>query len=62
MEGVRVGNKKPNLKVNTSIDHGKIGRAENPNPVKVVSRCDTSGEGVYGLPLFSAAAKAAKGD
>jgi len=56
---MRVGNKKPAMKVNTSVKVGTI--SGNPAPhTATANRTVTGGQAVHGMPLMSAAAAKAK--
>jgi hypothetical protein len=58
---VRVGPKKPNMSINTSIKTGKAGPSENCSAhVATGNKTVTGGQGVYGMPLMSAASAKAK--
>lgn len=61
MDGVRVGNKKPKISISKIIDSvGKYGNCcEDTSKHVVKSLGTTTGEGVHGMPLFSAASKSA---
>ena len=59
--GIRVGNKKPSMTVDKSVDVGKPSVTEDftaHNPTG--SRTVTGGQPVHGMPLMSAAAAKAK--
>jgi len=62
-ENARVGNKKPNMSVSKDSGCvGKPGKDENFSKHKVTpSLIPTGGEGVHGMPLFSAASKRSDG-
>ena len=59
--GIRVGNKKPSMTVDKSVDAGKPSVTEDFTPHNPTgSRTVMGGQGVYGMPLMSAAAAKAK--
>jgi len=59
--GIRVGNKKPSMTIDKSIDAGKPSVTENVTPHTTSgSRTVMGGQPVYGMPLMSAAAAKAK--
>lgn len=60
-KSIRVGNKKPSMAVDKSVDAGKPSVTEDFTPHKTTgSRTVMGGQGVYGMPLMSAAAAKAK--
>ena len=61
MDGVRVGNKKPSISVSKAQPtFGKHGNCCEDTSKHVVKNLGTTtGEGVHGMPLFSAASKSA---
>lgn len=59
--GIRVGNKKPSMTVDKSVDVGKPSVTEDFTPHKPTgSRTVIGGQAVHGMPLMSAAAAKAK--
>lgn len=59
MDGVRVGNKKPDMTIAKSYPVGDISGNGSPH-VADANKTVTGGSGVYGMPLMSEAAKKAK--
>jgi len=58
---MRVGNKKPSMAVNKTVSTGKAGPSENCSAhVATGNKTVTGGQGVYGMPLMSAASAKAK--
>jgi hypothetical protein len=58
---MRVGNKKPAMKVNTTVSVGKPSKTEDTSAhVTTGSKTVSGGQGVYGMPLMSAAAAKVK--
>ncbi len=59
--GIRVGNKKPSMTIDKSVDAGKPSVTENCTPHNPTgSRTVMGGQPVHGMPLMSAAAAKAK--
>lgn len=60
-KSIRVGPKKPSMTINTKVAEGKPSNTENCKPhVCTGSRTTSGGQGVYGMPLMSAAASKVK--
>lgn len=60
-KGIRVGNKKPSMTVDKSVDAGKPSVTEDFTPHNPTgSRTVSGGQGVHGMPLMSAAAAKVK--
>lgn len=58
---MRVGNKKPDMSVNTNVKTGSTGKSENASAHTASgNKVATGGERVHGMPLMSAAAPKAK--
>jgi hypothetical protein len=58
---MRVGNKKPAMTVKTTVPVGKPSKTEDTSPhVTTGSKTVVGGQGVYGMPLMSAAATKVK--
>jgi hypothetical protein len=58
MDGVRVGNKNIKSTVPATVkDMGSFGECENSSKHSPKNSNTTGGQGVYGMPLFSEAAK-----
>ena len=58
---MRVGNKKPAMKVNTSVKTGQPSKTEDAKEhTATANRTVTGGQSVHGMPLMSAAAAKAK--
>lgn len=58
---MRVGNKKPNMTVKTTVSVGKPSKTEDTSPhVTSGNKTVSGGQGVYGMPLMSAAAAKVK--
>jgi hypothetical protein len=60
-KSIRVGPKKPSMSINTKVSEGKCAPTENCSPHTANgSRTVSGGQGVYGMPLMSAAAAKCK--
>jgi hypothetical protein len=58
---MRVGNKKPAMKVKTTVSVGKPSKTEDAKPHTTSgSKTVSGGQGVHGMPLMSAAAAKVK--
>jgi len=58
---MRVGNKKPAMTVKTTVQVGKPSQTEDTSPhVADGNKTVSGGQGVYGMPLMSAAAAKVK--